>query len=82
MSLGPHAALVKEEQGFDRRWKNTYQSIGINMKFKNRLKRLTDILEKLGVASLAIGLFQDSRVGLGMGIGFLIAALFMTREEA
>jgi hypothetical protein len=32
------------------------------MKFKNRVKRLNDILEKLDVASLAIGLFQEKQL--------------------
>ena len=51
------------------------------MKFKNRLKRLTDILEKLGVASLAIGVFQDKQLGLLMGIAFLAVAILLTTEE-
>ncbi|MDR1660667.1 MAG: hypothetical protein LBR94_10120 [Desulfovibrio sp.] len=66
----------------DRRRKNAYHLTGGGMKFKNRLKRLTDILEKLGVASLAIGVFQDSQLGLWMGIGFLVVSIFLTMEDS
>jgi hypothetical protein len=52
------------------------------MKLKNRVKRLTDILEKLGVASLAIGLFQDKPIGLWLGMGFLIVSLMLTKEDS
>lgn len=51
------------------------------MKLKNRLRRITDILEKLGVASLAIGLFQNNQVGLWWGIGCLLASVVLTRED-
>jgi hypothetical protein len=52
------------------------------MKLKNRVKRLTDILEKLGVASLAIGLFQENPVGMWWGIGCLVASIILTKEDA
>lgn len=48
---------------------------------KKRVKRIADILEKLGVASLAIGLFQGKLVGLLVGIGSLILSLWLTRED-
>jgi len=51
------------------------------MRLKNRMKRLADILEKLGIAGAAIGLFQDSRVGLWLGTGLLILSLLLTRED-
>ena len=55
--------------------------VGAVMRLKNRLKRITDILEKLGVASLAIGLFQSNQVGLWWGIGCLLASVILTRED-
>ena len=51
------------------------------MKFKNRIRRVTDIMEKLGVASLAIGLFQDNQVGAWLGVVCLVLALALTRED-
>jgi hypothetical protein len=66
----------------DRHRKNAYHLAGGGMKFKNRLKRLTDILEKLGVTGLAIGVFQDSQLGLWMGIGFLVVSIFLTMEDS
>jgi hypothetical protein len=51
------------------------------MKFKNRIKRLADILEKLGIAGAAIGLFQGSQTGLWLGTALLAASLLFTREE-
>ncbi len=50
------------------------------MKLKNRLKRLTDILEKPGVARLAIGLFQSRQTGPWLGIGFIVMPIFLTEE--
>ena len=51
------------------------------MRFKNRIRRATDILEKLGVASLAVGLFQGGQTGIWLGLGFLLASLLLTRED-
>jgi hypothetical protein len=51
------------------------------MKFSNRLKRLTDILEKLGLAGAAIGLFQSNPKGLWLGLGLLAVSLLLTRED-
>jgi tetrahydromethanopterin S-methyltransferase subunit B len=51
------------------------------MKFKNRTKRVADIPEKLGVASLAIGVFQNMQRGLWMGIGFLAVSILLTTED-
>ena len=52
------------------------------MKYKHRLKRVADILANLGVASLAVGLFQNSQTGLWLGMGCLVASIVMTREDA
>ena len=52
------------------------------MKLRKRLKRVTDILEKLGVASLAIGVFQGRQLGLWMGIGFLAVSILLTTEDS
>ena len=51
------------------------------MKFKNRIKRVTDILEKLGVASLAVGLFRENEVGLWWGMVCLIVSVILTKED-
>ena len=51
------------------------------MRLKNRIKRIADIMEKLGVASLAIGLFQDKYVGVWLGVVCLVLALTLTRED-
>ena len=51
------------------------------MKFKNRLKRVTDALEKLGVAGIAIALFQNNYSGLTLAIGLLFASVLLTRED-
>ena len=52
------------------------------MKFKNRIKRLADILEKLGIAGAAIGLFQGNQTGLWLGTGLLVVSLLFTMEDA
>ena len=51
------------------------------MKFKNRLKRVADALEKLGVAGIAIGLFQNNYSGIGVALAFIMASILMTRED-
>ena len=51
------------------------------MKLKNRAKRVADILEKLGVASLAVALFQGAPVGFWIGLVCLVVSLALTREE-
>jgi hypothetical protein len=61
--------------------KRGYFWTGGRMKLKNRVKRVADILEKLGVASVAIGVFQDMQLGLWMGIGFLIVSILLTTED-
>ena len=51
------------------------------MKSKNRIKRLADILEKLGIAGAAIGLFQGNPKGLWLGLALLVVSLLLTRED-
>jgi len=51
------------------------------MKLKNRIRRVTDIMEKLGVACLAVGLFQDKQIGVWLGLGFLLVSILLTRED-
>ncbi len=43
-------------------------------------KRIADIMEKLCVASLAVGIFQDKTYGIFIGLFFLAATLEMTRR--
>lgn len=51
------------------------------MKIKNRLKRIADMLEKIGVASLAIGLFQEKSMGLYIAAACLCLSFIFTLEE-
>ncbi len=51
------------------------------MRLKNRLKRIADILEKIGVASLAVGLFQNNDSGLYIAVICLTLSLIFTKEE-
>lgn len=42
------------------------------------LKRVADVYEKVGVAGLAVGLFQHNELGAVLGIGFIAISLFLT----
>ena len=42
------------------------------------IKRVADALEKLGVAGLAVGIFQGSVVGAVCGIAFIGVSLALT----
>lgn len=50
-------------------------------KYKNKVKRLTDGLEKLGVAGVALGLFQGNSAGLLGGLMFLGLSIILTKED-
>lgn len=51
------------------------------MKIKNRLKRIADMLEKIGVASFAVGVFQGNDYGLWLAAGCLTLSLLLTMED-
>jgi len=51
------------------------------MRLKTRLKRIADMLEKIGVASLAVGLFQNNDNGLYIAVACLTLSLIFTKEE-
>ena len=51
------------------------------MKYRNRLKRVADILEKLGVAGIALGIFQGTMTGFWAAVVFLAVSIFITKEE-
>ena len=51
------------------------------MQIKNRLKRIADMLEKIGGASLAVGLVQQTDSGLYIAIACLVLSLIFTVEE-
>lgn len=51
------------------------------MKYKNRLKRVSDALEKLGVAGIAVGVFQGNTAGFGIAVLFLVMSIFLTKED-
>lgn len=42
------------------------------------VKRIADIYEKVGVAGLALGLFQYNFQGTLIGLGFLTVSLLLT----
>lgn len=48
---------------------------------RNKIKRMTDILEKLGVGGVVLGLFQGNQPGLLLGTALLIASVCFTRED-
>lgn len=50
-------------------------------KIEKRLKRIVDILEKLGVASLAVGIFQNKQIGIWIGVVCIIASVLLTTED-
>jgi hypothetical protein len=51
------------------------------IRLKNRIKRCGDILEKLGVGCLIVGLFNKQDAGLWLGFLFLAISLCLTKEE-
>ncbi len=46
------------------------------------LKRTADVLEKLAVGSMLVGLFQGKSVGIGIGLIFLVMSYIFTALEA
>ena len=51
------------------------------MKFKNRVKRVADALEKLGVAGIAVAVFQGNTAGFWIATFFLAMSIFLTKED-
>ena len=49
-------------------------------RYRNKIKRLTDALEKLGVAGVALGLFQSNTAGLLGGLVFIALSIVLTKE--
>ena len=47
----------------------------------NKLKRVADFLEKLSVAGIALGIFQNNFSGMGWAILFFIVSLALTKEQ-
>lgn len=50
-------------------------------RYRNKIKRLTDALEKLGVAGVALGLFQSNTAGLLGGLAFIALSIVLTKED-
>jgi len=48
---------------------------------KKKLKRIADALEKLGVAGMAIGIFQDKWSALFLGLYFVALSVNLTDED-
>ena len=49
---------------------------------KGILKRTADALEKLAIAGMAMGLFQDKTIGIWAGLAFLGASYAFTIWES
>ena len=47
---------------------------------KQRLKRIADFLEKLAVAGIALGIFQNNYSGMWMAGAFFVVSLILTSE--
>jgi len=47
---------------------------------KQKIKRIADFLEKLAVAGIALGIFQEKSSGMGLAIMFFVVSLMLTRE--
>ena len=47
---------------------------------KQRIKRVADFLEKLAVAGIALGIFQNSYSGMWLAGIFFVASLALTGE--
>ena len=44
------------------------------------VKRISDALEKLSIASLAVGIFQGQQLGVWLGLLFFFASLALTAK--
>jgi hypothetical protein len=47
---------------------------------KQKIKRIADFLEKLAVAGIALGIFQDNYSGIAPAVAFFAVSLVLTRE--
>jgi len=47
---------------------------------KQKIKRVADFLEKLAVAGVALGLFQDNYSGMWLAAVFFAVSLALTKE--
>ena len=74
--------LVDKQSTLTLFWKLVNYGMEAVMKFNNRIKRISDILEKLGVASLAVALFQSNPIGFWIGFVCLVLSLALTKEAS
>ena len=51
------------------------------MKYGKRYKRTMDVLEKLGTASVAVGIFQGKPWGTVLGLILIAISIIGTRED-
>lgn len=47
----------------------------------NKIKRIADWLEKVSVASFAVGVFQENQYGLVLAAVMLLTSLFLTSSS-
>ena len=47
----------------------------------NKLRRIADMLEKLGVAGIALAIYQEQSTGVGWAILALLLSICLTRRE-
>ena len=53
----------------------------VRFRYRNRLKRVADALEKLGVAGMAVGLFRNEMSGFFMAVCWLCISVALTMED-
>ncbi|MBO4313162.1 MAG: hypothetical protein J5838_02605 [Desulfovibrio sp.] len=51
------------------------------MKYKNRLKRVADVLEKIGVAGIALAIFQERADKIWAALLFIFISIILTKES-
>ena len=53
----------------------------MKIKFEKRLKRILDALEKLGVAGLALAIFQQKYEYVWAAVAALVLSVILTKED-
>ncbi len=84
MQVGPWScgySGARTAKKFDKFSMNGYLEGEVGMK-KVILKLTADTMQKLGIGSILVGLFQGKSVGLWLGLAFLTGSYFLTIWEA
>ena len=78
-TLYPASPLVSASPKVDNGLQKTYLYIEAGMG-KQKIKRIADFLEKLAVAGIALGIFQENYSGIAPAVAFFFISLTLTRE--